>query len=167
MRAAGCLCILGHHLPHRRPGPLLRPGAALRPRGSVSPPLDSLGEGGLFIQGSQTRLRVQTLQLNLLPRVASVLVILSVDLASHSWSLPSVTRLDETHPLARLPSCVSDLERTTRRLCQGVSGPLWVERGLSQALSPLCTPSLLTESASPQRSTPPRPRGSEQLEAFG
>ena len=119
------------------------------------------------IQGSETRLRIQTLQLHLLPRLASVLVILSINLASHAWSLPSITRLDETHPLARLPSSSSDLERTTRPLCQGVSGPLWVERGLSQALSPLCTPSLLPESASLQRSTPPRPRGSEQLEAFG
>ena len=112
----------GHHRPHPRPGPLLGPGAALSPRGSVSPPQTLPEKEASSIQGSQTRLRAQTLQLHLFPCLASVLVIPSINLASHAWALPPITRLDETHPLARQPSWSSELERTTRGCVRATGG---------------------------------------------
>lgn len=112
----------GHHRPHPRPGPLLEPGAALSPRGSVSPRQTLPEKEASSIQGSQTHLRAQTLQLHLFPRLASVLVILSINLASHAWCLPPITRLDETQPLARRPSCSSELERTTRGCVRATGG---------------------------------------------
>lgn len=103
-----------------------------------------------FIQGRQT-LRVQTLQLHLLPHLASVLVNLSISLTAHAWSLLSITCLDETHPLAHLPSSLQTGENHTMavsgcvRVCQGHCG--W-RMASARPPSPLCTSSLLPESAS-------------------
>lgn len=128
-----------------------------------------------FIQGRQT-LRVQTLQLHLLPHLASVLVNLSISLTAHAWSLLSITCLDETHPLAHLPSSLQTWREPHDgcvRVCQGVSGPLWVAHGLSQAPEPplhliaSSRVSLPPGALPPRRSSPPRPWGPKKPEAFG
>lgn len=146
LRAAGCLRIRGHH--PARPSAQTRscteaPGVGLSP-------LDSPGEGGLLHPRQADPPRSDPSASPPSP-LASVLVILSINLTAHAWSLLSITCLDETQPLARLPSSLQTWREPHDgcvRLCrQGHCG--W-RVASARPPSPLCTPSLLPESASLQ-----------------